>query len=55
MKEYTITSSVDGPGILIERVNELIGHGWIPTGGVFVIDSSFRTYYQAMVKDKESK
>lgn len=52
MKEtynYTVIDNVD-LDMLVERINELIGEGWTPQGGIAIADIGVVTYFQALIR-----
>jgi hypothetical protein len=49
--EYTIVIG-DSPEDLFNRVNALIKQGWIPPGGISVLNIIRQGYFQAMIREK---
>jgi cobyrinic acid a,c-diamide synthase len=53
--EYCIVKE-NAVGQFTDEVNRLLKEGWKPQGGVAVIwDEAYTYYYQAMIRDAETK
>lgn len=47
---YTVVWADTLQGLEAE-VTEALKNGWVPQGGIFIIEDRYRNYYQAMVSE----